>query len=142
VVRPADAQQQAPASPVTLGQELERRAEEAERWLERMEGDGAVAGVGERVVRGVREVVCAPAGRAGQLERLQVVVSQHLRVVLSAPEPLDPARGGEVLAGALGARDLAVGDVPDEEVPERVLVLAGDAARALAADELLPLELV
>src|SRR5581483_7401806 len=66
----------------------------------------------------------------------------HLRVVLAAPQRLDPLRGGEVLTGAFGTRNLAVGDVADEQVPERILVLAGDATRPLAADELLPLELV
>src|SRR5581483_11481176 len=39
-------------------------------------------------------------------------------------------------------RHLAVGDVADEQVAERVLELAGDRGRAVAADELLPLELV
>ena len=67
---------------------------------------------------------------------------EHLGVVLAPAELLDPAGGEEVLLGPLGSRDLAVRDVPDEQVAERVLAVAVDGARPLAADELLPLERV
>jgi hypothetical protein len=44
--------------------------------------------------------------------------------------------------GALRARELSVGHVADEDVPERVLVLALDRGAALPPDELLALESV
>ena len=58
-------------------------------------------------------------------------MGEHLGVVLAPAELLDPAGGEEVLLGAVGARDLAVRDVADEQMAERVLAVARDrAARA------------
>ena len=56
------------------------------------------------------------------------MVGEHLGVVLGAVagERTDPLRDATVLLGPLGARDLAVGDVTDERVEERVLGLPGD----------------
>src|SRR5205814_1253740 len=66
------------------------------------------------------------AGRASQLQRLEVVVGEHLRVVIWPAERVDPGGGPLVPLGAHSARDLSVGDIADEDVAERVLVLAAD----------------
>jgi hypothetical protein len=70
------------------------------------------------------------------------VVCEHLRLVFRAPERLDPFGGQPVLLGAVGARNLAVRDVPDEDVAEGVLVLALDRRTPFAAHELLQHERV
>ena len=68
------------------------------------------------------------------------MVGQQLGVVGRAAERLDPARGQGVPLAALGPRDLPVRDVPDEDVAEGVLGLAGHRRAPLAAHELLALE--
>ncbi len=47
-----------------------------------------------------------------------------------------------MLVGPSRTRDLAVGDLADEQVPEGVLALAPDRRLPVASDELPPLELV
>src|SRR6185312_3114023 len=70
-----------------------------------------------------------------------VVQRAQLGVVVAAgPELLDPGGREQVLLGAPRARKQAVGDLADERVPERVLVLAADRGRLLAADQLPALE--
>ena len=69
-------------------------------------------------------------------------MGQHLGVVLRPAERLDPGRRALVALRSGAPGDLAVGDVADEQVPERVLVLAAHRGAPLAADELLPLERV
>jgi len=59
-----------------------------------------------------------------------------------ARESLDPPGGRLVLAGALRAWDLGVGDVADEAVPERELRLALDRREARGTDQLPAPELV
>src|SRR5207244_11048785 len=54
-----------------------------------------------------------------------------------ARKRVDPRRGKAVLFGAGRARDLAVSDVADQEMPERVLGLARDRSTPLAPDEFL-----
>jgi hypothetical protein len=68
------------------------------------------------------------------------VVREHLHVVLGAPEGLDPLRHLPVLLPPLETRDLAIGDVADEQVTERELSLARNRRAASALDELLALE--
>ena len=78
--------------------------------------------------------VRAPRGRrrrhrrAGELERRAVVVREELGMVVGAAEATrsTAARGA---CRRARPRDLAVGDVADEHVAERVLVLAVDAER-------------
>jgi hypothetical protein len=79
------------------------------------------------------------AGRLGELERLQVVVGEHLGHVLDplARLALDPGCRGTVATCPLRPRDLAVGNVAHEQVPERVLALPFHRARPGRADELL-----
>jgi hypothetical protein len=48
-------------------------------------------------------------------------VSEHLGAVFAiGAQRLDPLGSEAVLLGSKGARNLSVGDVPDEDVPERV----------------------
>jgi len=68
------------------------------------------------------------------------VVGEHLRVILRPPERLDPLGRQPVLLRAGGARDLAVGDVADEQVPEGVLRLVGDRGPPRPLHEILPLK--
>ena len=84
------------------------------------------------------------AGGAGERERAQVVVSEHIGQVLDplARLLLQPRRRRFVAGGPGGARDLAVGNVPDEQVPEAVLALSLHRARPDWADELLVRQLV
>ena len=76
-----------------------------------------------RMLGRAREDVVSAGGR-GQLERPQVVVREHLRPILGAVvgERLDPLGRAAVARRRGGARDLPVGDVAHEHVPERVLV--------------------
>src|SRR5262245_65305138 len=102
----------------------------------------ALAGVRERVSGPAGERIRTSSGRPCELERFKVVVGQLLGLVLTTTELLDPGCRGEVLRGAVGARDLPVGDVANEQVAERVLAVLDDRGRALAADELPAAEVV
>ena len=64
-------------------------------------------------------------GGASELERSQVVVNDQLGLIVGPSECLDPLRHKPMLVGAAGTRDLAVGDVADEQMAERVLAFAG-----------------
>jgi hypothetical protein len=57
-------------------------------------------------------------------------------------EGVDPLGGPAMPVGSPRARNLRVGDVAHEHVPERVLGVGRDRAPTVAADELLALELV
>ena len=81
-------------------------------------------------------------GRLRELERLQVVVGEHLGLLLGASERLDPRRRSLMLVRSRRTRDLAVGDIADEHVAERVLALARDRGACETLDELLALERV
>ncbi len=78
------------------------------------------------------------AGRLGELERLHVVVGEHLGDVLYplARLALDPGCRGAVATCPLCARDLAVGNIAHEQVPERVFALSLHRARPGRANEL------
>ncbi len=82
--------------------------------------------------------------RDRQVERAAEVVREQLRHVRDAVpgQPLDPGGGRPVLPDPRGPRDLAVGDVADQRVPERVLRLPLDRGAPRLPDELLPGELV
>ena len=108
----------------------------------------------ERALAGQREIadgVCLQllrllglAGGADKLERLQVVVGEHVgQVVRPLARPtLEPGGGRAVTRGASGAGDLGVADVPDQQVPEAVLGLVLHRGGGRATDELLARELV
>ena len=80
-----------------------------------------------------RASACWPAARV-ELERLQVVVGEHVGQVFGplAGLALEPGGRRLVPAGAGGARDLPVADVADQQVPEAVLGLARHRAELRA----------
>jgi hypothetical protein len=65
---------------------------------------------------------------------------QHLGVILGTAERIDPLRGTTVFVGAGGARDLPVGDVADQKVPEGVFLVVLDRRPPFASNEVLALE--
>src|SRR5581483_696055 len=138
----AETDEDAPALGPVVRHELERGSVEPRGGLVAVERAGAITGVAESLGRAGGEIVDVEACDSPELEGLEVVVREHLRVVLLAAQALDPAGREAVLPRPVRTRHLAVGDVADEQVAERVLELAGDRGRAVAADELLPLELV
>ena len=84
-----------------------------------MELGGTVTGVAQRLRGAVVQAVRAV------LERADVVMSQQVgEVVAPLRERLDPLGRAPMLLCALSSRDLAIGDVTDEHVAERVLVLS------------------
>lgn len=94
-------------------------------------------------VRQMRDLV-RRAGGAGELERLPVMVGEEIGVVgdALACHLLDPVGGAAVLRRALGARNLAIGDVADQGVPEDVLRLILYRGRPRPSHELLACELM
>ena len=73
-------------------------------------------------------LVLGGASRACEVERLSVVVRKDLRVVSDTvlSDVLDPLRRRFVPSRSSRSRDLMVGDIPYQEVPEGELVLAFD----------------
>ena len=129
---------------VVLRRQGDGALEELRRRAECAQTDGPLARLAE----------CTPCVRLerrrvltrgpGELERCVVVVRDHARAVGRAivGERLDPLGRPAVPLGTTRARDLRVRDVAHEDVPERVLGVGRDGATTVAADELLPLELV
>ena len=72
------------------------------------------------------------------------MVREHVRQVLCpvAGLALDPSRSGLVANGSRGARHLPVADVPDQHVPEPVLLLALHRRRTGGPHQLLAGQLV
>jgi hypothetical protein len=56
-----------------------------------------------------------------KLERIQVVVCEHLGVVSGSPKRPDPLGRSAVLLSPLDPRDLTVSDVTNQDVQKRVL---------------------
>ena len=87
---------------------------------------------------GSRAALTSVPGGPAKLERSEVVVREHLGVVLRASQrlraTLPPAW---CFVRPAGARDLAVRDITDEQVAEGVLRLAGNGRTALTPHELL-----
>ena len=63
------------------------------------------------------------------------MVRAQFRVILGPSESFDPRGGMPVLLGVRAARELSVGDVAEQHVPERVLRVAANRRAALAPDE-------
>ena len=125
------------AAPASLGRpERERATVERGRVGVRPERLGAVAGArGTPRAPRSRAPRC-PRRQPGERERLEVVVRDEIgRDALVAA---DPARGEAVLLRPRGPRELRVGDVAHERVPEGKLLLARDRRRRAPAEELLP----
>ena len=81
--------------------------------------------------------------RTTKLQRLRVVVSEELRVIREAPfgRELDPLGRLDVLPAARRARDLLVGDIADEDVPEGEFLLVAHGRDPRRTHELAPDEL-
>ena len=67
------------------------------------------------------------------------MVREHLGVVVSTAQRLDPFRDPPMLRRAISARNLSVRDVPNEDVEERILRLVRDRRSACPLHESLPL---
>ena len=104
-----------------------------------VQGHGPVAGQDQEAAGGAvqgRGLVAGPR-RPGQLQRRQVVVGEQLGMVGDpvAGDLLDPGGDRPVLGDPGRPRELAVGHLAGEVVPEGVLALAGDRGAAGGADE-------
>jgi hypothetical protein len=102
----------------------------------------AVAGVAQSQARAIGQAARVAAGGAVELMGAQVVMGQHLGAIGRplAAERLEPFRGAQVHVAAPPARDLAVGNVADEDMLEAKLGLAPHRGLARAAEELAVLE--
>ena len=102
----------------------------------------------ERAIAGLAEAKARPTGqpfglgtcRPIELERRQVMVSEHLGVVVRAPERLDPPRRRLMLPGGVPHAGLGVRDVTDQQVAEDVLGLVAHRRLAFTPHEVLALE--
>ena len=126
---------------MTRGTELERLPVEGLR-LPGVELERAVPGHDQEApdlsLELVRVVI--QSGGLRELKSLSVVVREDLGVVGHpvAGQALDPGGGRPVLAHPRRSGDLLVGDVSDEQVPERVLGLTLDRRVPHGTQELLP----
>src|SRR5213596_2723696 len=130
------------ALPLVGRPELECLFIESHSGGKRVEREGAIACLAERHTSALSKRTRLLPSRLGQLERAGVVMGDHLGVVFGPAEGLDPLRREPVFVAALGARDLAIGNVADEHVSKRVFLLIRKRRAPLAADELLALERV
>ena len=110
---------------VRVWREFERALVEACRGRKRVEAECAVASLSEGSAGSLGERPGLCPRRPSELERAAVMVREHLRMVLGSAERLDPLGCEAVFLDARRARDLCVGDVPDEDVRKRILRLAG-----------------
>jgi hypothetical protein len=120
--------------------ELECTFVEARRSGEGVERQRTVAGIaqGDPGARSERRGFLARG--LGELERREVVVREHLGVILRAAERFDPLGGETMLRYPRRTRDLTVGDVSKQDVTERVLRLSLRGRVLIASNELPPLE--
>ena len=109
---------------------------------EAVQRERTVAGFAKGHASLLRDRTIVAACSPGQLERRLPVVSDHLGVVVAPAEGDDPLRDRAMSLRALGPRDLAIGDVPNQGVCERQLRLARNGGAALPADEALSFEAV
>jgi len=116
------------------GGKLERGRVETQSSRERAEPVATVARAHERDPRSLlQRRVDRPCG-ARELDRCTVVVRDMLGMVFSTAETLDPLRGAYVLLPAVHARDLTIGHVAHEHMPECELILAAHRRATLAAN--------
>ena len=99
--------------PKRLGVELGGACERVQRCR-------AVTGLGERDSRAFDK----PSVVAGRVvESSEAVVREQLDVVVGSSHRLEPLGGAQVFARPLSMRDRAVGDLADQLVRERVLIV-------------------
>src|SRR2546423_4016342 len=125
---------------IVLGPELERGPVEPGRRPVGVKAEGAIPGLAQCRTRTVGDSGDVEPRRLRQIERADVVVGERLRVVLGPAERLDPLGRPPVALRSGRPRDLAVGDVSEQEMAERVLRLARDRGTTRPLDELLSLE--
>ena len=106
----------------------------------RVEGVGPVSRISEGTSRGVGKLAVVEAGGTRVVDCSHVVMREHLGVILGTAERIDPLRGTTVFVGAGGARDLPVGDVAYQQVPEGVFLVVLDRRPPFASNEVLALE--
>jgi len=138
--RPPVRQEQPRAFRTFLRPELERGRVGARRGVERVQRHRPIPRLAENETPPLRKMLCRQAARLRQLERHRVVVGKRLGMVGGPSQRLDPLRDGFVLLSPFGARDLPVGHLTDEQVPEGVLRLVADRRPRRALDEAFPLE--
>ena len=127
---------------VVLGPGSQRLAVEVHRRRVGGECVRTVTRLQERLSGPLAQVVELARRDPRELESAQVVVRDQVGQVLGAVagQALEPLGGEPVRLGSAGPRDLGVGDVADEDVPEDEGGLAGHGRPALAADVLLALQ--
>ncbi len=127
---------------IVVRPELDGLPEEAGRRWKRVEREGPVAGVSKCVPSAVGKLRCLGAGGAAELERTEVMVREHLRSVDGSvgAQRLEPLGRSAMDRAAAVARNLAVGDVANENVAEAILVFVLDRRAPDAREELLSLE--
>ena len=121
--------------------------DEAERAFVKI-GGGREAGKRHRAVacspkalsRATLEVADVGACGTREVERVRVMVREHFCVIFGTPERVDPLGDTPVLRRPIGARDLSVGDVTDEDVQESVFRLVRHRRPPRPLDEALSLE--
>ena len=94
------AKEQPPALGVIFRPELQGRVVETLGRFDGVERCGSIARIAERVAGSLVESGGVEPRRPSELERLEVVVGQHLGLILRAAERLDPGGGAPVLLGA------------------------------------------
>src|SRR4051794_24648886 len=94
------------------------------RLRQRVERQRSVTGFAQRALHPAGDRADVLARGTRKLECADVVVRDHLGLILCPAERFDPLRGPQMLLGSLSARDLSVRDVTDEQMLERVLGLA------------------
>ena len=142
--RAAVPQQQRRALRIVGGHEGQGVAVELTGRGSRAQPDRPVAGHDERRSSPRLQIDIDRTRGAAQVERLQPMMGGKLCVVLAPLDRqlLDPFRSCAMLPRALDPRDLPVGDVADQRMPERILGLVGNGAAPFPPDEALALERV
>ena len=110
--------------------------------LQSVEGRGAVPRLSKRDSGSRRDRVDVAPGGAGELDGTQIVVRDHLGVVLGSAQGLDPLGCASVFLRSLDAGDLPVGDVANKQMLEGELGFAFDRAATRTLHELFLLERV
>ncbi len=130
---------------VVLRGEL-KRSGEAGLGAGHVHEEGSIAGEREVVACSGLQLrdVLPLAGGASQLERLDVVIGEHVAQVVDAVSGLafDPGNCGPMPGGPAVARNLGVADVAHQKVPEAVFLLPLHRAVAGGPHQLLARQLV
>jgi hypothetical protein len=125
-LREAEAKQETGPLSVVLGPQLERFGKVMHSRGEGVQRIRALACIAQRHTRRSRQITeVAPCG-ACIVDRREIVVREHLGVILGTAERLDPLGGQPVFFGAISAWDLTVSNVAHEQMTECVLLVLLD----------------